>query len=52
MPRRNRSIEAFDYDSVSYIGLRMLDRVVDFETGERDEVIDVRAESVGELMGA
>ena len=34
--RAVRSIDFFDYDSVTYIGLRMLDRVVDFETGERD----------------
>ena len=44
--RRVRSIEFFDYDSVNYIGLRMLDRVVDFETGERDEASGARAKSV------
>ena len=45
-----RFAAAFDYDSGNYVGLRMLDRVVDFETGERDEAHDVRAESVGELL--
>ena len=50
VPRRTRSIIAFDYDSAFYVGLRMLDGVVDFETGERYDQ-PVRAESVGELLG-
>ena len=28
---RIRSVDAFDYDSVNFVGLRMLDHVVDFE---------------------
>ena len=41
VPARSRSVSAFDYDSTTYIGQRMLN----FETGSR-------AESVGELLGA
>ena len=29
---RIRSMDAFDYDSANFVGLRMLDHVVDFET--------------------
>ena len=52
VPGRSNSIDAFDYDSATYIGLRMIDHVVDFETGERDEALGAKAESVGELLGA
>ena len=37
--------------SCNYVGLRMLDHVVDFDTGERDDAAGLRAESVGELLG-
>ena len=48
---RSRSIDAFDYGSANYIGLRMIDHVADFETGERDKALGLRAESVGALFG-
>ena len=32
-----RSVDAYDFDSINFVGLRMLDGVVDFETGARDE---------------
>ena len=44
VPRFSRSVDAFDFESDNYIGLRVLDLVVDIETGER-------AESAGELPG-
>ena len=44
-PRFSRSVDAFDFESANYIGLRVLDVAADIETRER-------AESAGELLGA
>lgn len=44
------SVDVYDFDSINYVGLRMLDRVVEFETGAHDEKLGARALSVGELL--
>ena len=49
--RHVRSEDAYDRDSENFVGLRMIDGIVDFETGERAAALDERAESVGELLG-
>ena len=51
VPAHSRSVDAFDYGSANYIGLRMLDGVSDFEAKEKGKARDDRAESVGELLG-
>ena len=52
VPGRFRSVDAFDYGSSNYIGLRMLDGVSDFEANEKGKAAGNKAESVGELLGA
>ena len=47
---RSRSFDCYDVHSANYLGLRVIDGVVDFETGERDLGDDAKAESVGELI--
>ena len=49
---RHRSVDIFDYDSDAYVGLRMIDQVVDFETRERGCVTGHQAQSVAELRGS
>ena len=49
---RHRSVDIFDYDSDGYVGLRMIDQVVDFETRERGCVTGHQAQSVAELRGS
>ena len=49
-PKRPLSVDGYDVHSSNYRGLRVLDGVIDFETGERDHGGIARAESVGELL--
>ena len=49
--RDTHSVDAYDFDSINFVGLRMLDRVIDFETGAHDEKLGARAMSAGELLG-
>ena len=48
MRSRVRSVDFYDYISDNYVGLRMIDHVVDFETHEKNFGRE-RAESIAEL---
>ena len=49
-PKEPRSVGGYDVHCADYRGPRVIDGVVDLETGERNQDYIVRAESVGELL--